>query len=117
MRVLSILSFLLSGLLCSAAPPVKTDAHLSPFSEELTFENFETKVANGIWFIKHYSPYCKHCTELAPVWNEIAEKMPRQYNGRVNFGSVDCVANGDICNDNDVKAFPVMQWYPFPASG
>lgn len=124
MRISPVLPALLSVLLCSAAPPGKDETPISPFSEELKEENFVSRTSSGIWcvppsrdmadqrFIKHYSPYCKHCLELAPVWNEIAEKS-QEYAGRLNFGAVDCVANGDICNDNDIKAFPVMQWYPF----
>lgn len=62
-------------------------------------------------FIKHYSPFCMHCLELAPVWKELAEKKSKEYPGRLNFGEVDCIANGDLCNENGVKAWPDLQWY------
>jgi len=63
-----------------------------------------------IRFIKYHSPYCHHCRELAPIWVELAEKKSKEY-PRLRFGEVDCVANGDLCVDHDVMAYPALQWY------
>jgi len=52
-----------------------------------------------------------HCLELAPTWKELAEKKSKEYSGRLNFGEVDCIANGDLCAENGVKAWPDLQLY------
>jgi thioredoxin domain-containing protein 5 len=61
-------------------------------------------------FIKHFSPYCKHCRELAPIWNDLADKKSKQYPGRLHFAQVDCVANGDLCSEHGINAYPDLQW-------
>ena len=70
--------------------------------------------ATNFRFVKHYSPFCMHCLELAPTWKELAEKKSKEYPGRLNFGEVNCVASGDLCDDNGVKAWPDLQWYLSP---
>jgi protein disulfide-isomerase len=67
-------------------------------------------------FIKHYSPFCHFCLELAPTWKELAEKKSKEYPGLLHFGEVDCVATGDLCSANNVSAFPELQWYKYPLS-
>jgi protein disulfide-isomerase len=47
---------------------------------------------------------------MAPAWEELAEKKSKEYAGRVNFAAVNCVANGDLCSENEVLAYPVLQW-------
>ena len=61
-------------------------------------------------FIKHFSPFCKHCTELAPIWIDLAVGKTREYSGRLKFGEIDCVAYGDLCTDNGIEAYPALQW-------
>ena len=48
---------------------------------------------------------------MAPAWEELAEKKSKEYGGKVKFGNVNCVANGDLCTDHEINAYPVLQWY------
>jgi len=61
-------------------------------------------------FVKHFSPFCHHCLELAPVWKKLAEEKSQEFPGQLNFGEVDCVASGDLCLDHQVKAWPDLHW-------
>ena len=48
---------------------------------------------------------------MAPAWEELAEKKTKEYSGKVKFGNVNCVANGDLCSEHEIMAYPVLQWY------
>lgn len=61
-------------------------------------------------FVKYYSPYCKHCQTLAPIWDSLSIKKKDQYDGKINFAAVNCVAEGDLCAKNEIRAYPVLQW-------
>ena len=97
-----------------------------PPMKELTGESFDKETKNGYWFVKHYSPYCHHCKAVAPTWQTLYEfyytsklvlagKKPsdsdmnsfsRYYD--FHFGSVDCIAYGDLCGKNEINAFPTF---------
>lgn len=48
---------------------------------------------------------------MAPAWEEVADKKTKEYGGKVKFGNVNCIADGDLCNAHEVMAYPVLQWY------
>ena len=106
--------------------PTKFNGVDVPPMKELTGETFNQETKNGYWFIKHYSPYCHHCQTIAPTWQTLYEfyyaskpvpagKKPsnsdmntfsRYYD--FHFGSVDCIAYGDLCGKNEITAFPTF---------
>ena len=48
------------------------------------------------WFIKFYSPWCHHCKQMKPTWEELHTKNKDS----LNVASVDCTTfNGiKLCN-------------------
>ena len=101
-----------------------------PPMKELTGEGLQTEIKNGYWFIKHYSPYCGHCKDIAPTWQTLYEfyytmkpvpgkkgatdkdsmnSFTRYYD--FHFASLDCVAYGDACKTHDVNAYPTFSVY------
>jgi len=48
---------------------------------------------------------------MKPAWEELANIKTKEYGGKVKFGNVDCVADGDLCNDHAITAYPGLQWY------
>lgn len=97
-----------------------------PPMKELTGEGFDADTKNGYWFVKHYSPYCHHCKAIAPTWQTLYEfyytskPVPagkKQSDSDMNsftryydfhFGSVDCIAYGDLCGKHEITAFPTF---------
>ncbi|KAK4937621.1 hypothetical protein LTR10_021767 [Elasticomyces elasticus] len=88
---------------------------------------FEETIKDGYWWVKHYSPYCGHCKAIAPHWQTLYEfyatsdpldgltksgqpdlSSPNSFHGYYNFhfASINCIAYGDVCAKNEVKAWP-----------
>ncbi|KAF9076692.1 protein disulfide isomerase [Rhodocollybia butyracea] len=82
-------------------------------STELTPDNFEDSVANGVWFIEHFSPYCAHCRAFAPTWEELVQKNEpgsAEATG-VRLAQINCAVHGDLCEAHGVKGYPEMNIY------
>ena len=93
---------------------------------ELTAKTFDETTAHGYWLVEWFSPYCVHCQDFAPTWQTLYEfyytqepvpqapgansaeqdlnSFTRYYD--FHFARVDCVANGDLCNEMHIPSFP-----------
>lgn len=57
-------------------------------------------------FIKFWSPYCPHCKEFEPTWNEFS----RLSDDGCIIADVDCIAQPKICSNYSIEAFPTLKW-------
>ncbi|KAI5788292.1 thioredoxin-like protein [Geopyxis carbonaria] len=134
---LSLLAASLAGLVL-AAPPTTADtvasdataASKAPEIPELTAKNFRDTIAKGYWFIKHHSPDCPHCQRAAPIYKALADyytttppstdTLPAPKDDSAvagpsftevydfHFGSLNCQAYGDLCQEEGVTAWPTF---------
>jgi protein disulfide-isomerase len=88
---------------------------------ELTPTNWEEEYKKTKWLmIKHYSPYCPHCQDFAPIYQTLYEfystskapsdaSFPEFYDFR--FGMINCVAFYDLCVSHGVSSYPLTVLY------
>ncbi|KAJ3080108.1 hypothetical protein HDU99_009267, partial [Rhizoclosmatium hyalinum] len=58
------------------------------------------------YFIKFYAPWCGHCKNLAPIWEEFAYDM----RGKANVGEVDCTTEGRVCQKLGIRGYPSLKY-------
>ncbi|GKT45621.1 uncharacterized protein ColSpa_05802 [Colletotrichum spaethianum] len=116
-------STLLSGV--QAAAEEKEDQASTYFNSmkvppilELTPDTFEKEVkAHQFMLIKHYSPYCPHCIDYAPIFQTLYEfyytSKPESKEDKsftdfydFRFATVNCVAYYDLCASHSVSSYP-----------
>ncbi|KAG6797316.1 protein disulfide-isomerase A3 [Apis mellifera caucasica] len=72
--------------------------------------NFDELVTNNDkdTLIEFYAPWCGHCKKLAPVYDELGEKLA---NEDVEIIKFDATAN-DVPGPYEVRGFPTLYWAP-----
>nr|CAG4651726.1 EOG090X0438 [Triops cancriformis] len=73
-------------------------------------KNFDDVVVNNgkDTLIEFYAPWCGHCKKLAPVFDELANKLKDE---DVAIVKMDATAN-DVPSGFDVRGFPTLFWLP-----
>ncbi|KAL6054634.1 Protein disulfide-isomerase A6 [Balamuthia mandrillaris] len=74
---------------------------------ELSEANFYEKVTQGEWFVEFFAPWCGHCKNLAPIWEDLATELK----GKVNVAKVDATTNPTIANDFKVTGYPTIKYF------
>ena len=77
----------------------------------LTDDDFEngvvlngvSPVANGVWYIKFYAPWCPHCQKIKNTWNQVADHF---YGSGVKVGKVDCTQEIWACDHMNMTGYP-----------
>ncbi|KAI9296987.1 thioredoxin-domain-containing protein [Neoconidiobolus thromboides FSU 785] len=80
-------------------------------SKDLTNKN-EQLVKQGFWFVKLYSPTCKHCKRLAPHWVKFTESLQDWAKAQnFNFGEVNCLKEGKLCSTLKADGYPTINLF------
>lgn len=73
-------------------------------------KNFDEVVTNNEKdiLVEFYAPWCGHCKKLAPVFDEVGEKLKGE---NVDLVKMDATAN-DVPSLFEVRGFPTLFWLP-----
>ncbi|KAJ3955909.1 hypothetical protein N0V92_007559 [Colletotrichum tropicale] len=125
MRLSPLFLFLGSSLLGGVQAAAKEDDRENTYFNsmkvppilELTPDTFDKEVKSSqFMLIKHYSPYCPHCIDYAPIFQTLYEfyytskpetedkSFTEFYDFR--FATVNCVAYFDLCASHNVQSYP-----------
>ncbi|RFU75969.1 disulfide isomerase [Trichoderma arundinaceum] len=78
-------------------------------SVALAAEDFQRLVTmtQDPWFIKFYAPWCPHCQDMAPTWEQLAKTVK----GKLNIGEVNCDKETRLCKDVGARAYPTILFF------
>ncbi|KAJ9595872.1 hypothetical protein L9F63_012931, partial [Diploptera punctata] len=74
-------------------------------------KNFDEVVTNNgkDTLIEFYAPWCGHCKKLAPVYDELGDKIIKYED--IAIVKMDATSN-DVSGPYDVRGFPTIYWAP-----
>ncbi|KAJ3565734.1 hypothetical protein NP233_g7447 [Leucocoprinus birnbaumii] len=75
----------------------------------LTAKNFEESVSTEpLMLVEFFAPWCGHCKALAPHYEEAATALKEK---NIKLAKVDCVEEGELCQNKGVQGYPTLKVY------
>jgi len=74
---------------------------------ELTQENFETTVNEGVSLVDFWAPWCGPCRMIAPVIEELAE----DFDGKANICKVNTDEQQEIAVKYGIRSIPAILFF------
>ena len=78
----------------------------------LTDSTFDENIGGdkGV-FVAFTAPWCGHCKTLAPTWEQLAADYSPDKT-KITIAKVDAQANTKIAEDQGVKSYPTIKYFP-----
>lgn len=83
-----------------------------PLPDHLTMDTFDSFTSEKLTFVEFFSPFCSHCKQLAPKWEQaFRDTKDDQEQLGIHMRQVDCVVSGDLCEREGVAFYPNLRLY------
>ena len=99
-----LLLMLATSFLCQLNPSEEGKKYTQALSLS-SFENMVDKGNKQRWFIMAYTPKCRQCKELRPLFHKMAFDKRE---GNVKFGEIDCSNDRALCKLLRIKSYPTL---------
>ncbi|KAK3766440.1 hypothetical protein RRG08_056114 [Elysia crispata] len=74
-------------------------------------DSFKSGIEAKRNFVMFFAPWCGHCKNLAPTWNELAKIYNKVDDSPVTIAKVDCTEETSLCADHEVTGFPTLKLF------
>lgn len=110
--------------------------------DESNFVQLTRKPKDELWAVDFYAPWCGPCQKLGPEWRKFAKEVKKETFllilslhfhifflliltfcfqmvrfPEVKVAEVDCVANTELCNAQNIRSYPTIRLYPLDSRG
>ncbi|CAH1121720.1 unnamed protein product [Ceutorhynchus assimilis] len=83
--------------------------------DENNFSLLARKPAAEMWIVDFFAPWCGPCQHLAPQYRKLAKSISQFKD--IIVAQVDCVANGKLCDSQNIRGYPTIRLYPLGSKG
>lgn len=67
------------------------------------------KEQDTLWFVKFFAPWCGHCRNMAPAWEELGKAVEGE--SGIEIATVDCTTDKATCTKADVRSYPSLKLF------
>lgn len=80
----------------------------------LTESNFNSKVldSDDVWLVNFYAPWCPHCKNLKPVYEEASRAIRKEGIKNVRLGAIDASEYQSYAQKYGIRGFPTLKYFP-----
>ncbi|KAF9336498.1 hypothetical protein BG006_008417 [Podila minutissima] len=79
-------------------------------------ESFDTVIGDKPALVEFYAPWCGHCNNLAPVYEELGDAFSHKKD-EVLIAKVDADEHRSLGSRYGVSGFPTLKWFPNGING
>jgi protein disulfide-isomerase-like protein len=78
---------------------------------DLDFSNFAEYIKNNDYvFVEFFAPWCGHCRNLAPIWEQLASNFDSE-GSTVKIAKVDAAQDTLLAQEYDIQGFPTLKLF------
>ncbi|KAL9186240.1 hypothetical protein ACHAXT_005478 [Thalassiosira profunda] len=82
---------------------------------DVTFEHqtqASTGQTTGKWLVKFYAPWCGHCKTLAPIWEDLDERLQEENaQDGILVAKVDATKETQLANRFKIQSYPTLKYF------